>query len=147
MTRRTPWPACAGQGPASGLELVRRRYGLRDDHLRRSRPAHRADERLEFGVAEELLELLERLPLVHDDDVAVTDAEAMVQRACRPGLRGDLLVLARPVRQRCAERGGICLELPDNEHGHGRPPSDSRVRPGYASPHLIRRWGGAGSPV
>src|ERR1700687_5454869 len=46
---------------------------LDDGDFRRTGSAHLPDQGLDVWPAEELLELLRRFPLVHEDDEAVTD--------------------------------------------------------------------------
>ena len=62
-------------------------------------------------LGDELLELLRRFPLVHDDDEAVADSEPVVEtpRAARflPG-PGEF---AFPVTQRLGEYGGVAWKL------------------------------------
>src|SRR5207248_10273128 len=99
--RTRPWQALlSGPRPASGLELVGGHHGLRNGDVRFPGPAHGPDEGVQFGVGEELAELLDRLPLVDEDDEAVDDAETVVNRAVGAGILGELLGLGRPPRQR-----------------------------------------------
>jgi hypothetical protein len=70
------------------------------------------DERLEFRVGEEPLELLGGFPLVDDDDEAVTDSEPVMQPALGPRHVADLRELASPVGESLPELGHVTLELP-----------------------------------
>src|SRR4249920_877318 len=132
---RPPPPAPPGRTGGEELVLVRRRDRLGDDHLRRSRGgADGADEGLQLRVGEELLELLDAVPLVDDDDEAVPDPETMVNPACRTGHVAVLDELSRPVTKRLAERGSVALELRDDQHAHALTPYVSPASVGGTSP-------------
>src|SRR5215469_15402059 len=96
--RDAPVAALAAGSPPTGCvagrgksELVRCGDRLGDRQLRRSWGCtDRADEHLQLGIAEELLEVLDALPLVDDHHHAVAYAEAMMDRAGHLGLASDL---------------------------------------------------------
>src|SRR5919201_776852 len=87
-----PAAQALGEGPAGvRSELVRRGDRLGHDDLGRfGVGADRPDEGLQVRVGHELLEVLDALPFVDDDDVAVADAEPVMQRADGLGAIGDL---------------------------------------------------------
>ena len=63
----------------------------------------------------------------HDETVA--NPETMLHPACRAGHVGDLRELAGPVSKSLAERSGVALEFPDNQHAHCLAPSVNSARP------------------
>src|SRR5262249_27647377 len=112
-----PCRRCPRRAGMPALVLVGRGDGLADDDLRGDRGgADRADERLQARVAEELLEGGRALPLVHHQDEAVADTEAVMNTA--GGLRRlrDLRELFGALRDGLAEYGGVSRELGDDQH-------------------------------
>src|SRR4029077_6819204 len=123
-------------------ELVWRADSLGHDDLGRfGGTADRADEGLQARVGHERLELLDALPLVHDQDVAVADAEPVVQPANGLGCLGDLRELVGPVHQGLLELGRVALELTDDQHTHLKPLPGARAG-GTGSPAGIRHRAG-----
>src|ERR1051326_4806977 len=114
------------------LVLVGRADGLGDGDLRRlRRGAGRGHQGLQLRVGEELLEVLGGLPLVHHQDEAVADPEAVVDAGARgAGFRGHLRELLAVIGHRLAELGHITLELKGDNDAHE--PSPLRCRPGRA---------------
>jgi hypothetical protein len=79
---RCPAPCARPRSPGWGRhsEVAGRGNRLDDGDLRRTGRAHFPDQGLDVRSAEKLLELLRRFPLVHEDDEAVADSEAVVDR-------------------------------------------------------------------
>src|SRR6516164_9499412 len=87
------------------LELVGRLDRLGDQDVRRLGhvAADLADELLEVRPGEEVVKSLLGHPLVADQDVAVADAETVMDRAGRLRLLGDRPVLIGPLSEGLGE--------------------------------------------
>src|SRR5579862_134324 len=107
------------------LVLVRRGDGLGDGDLRRlRRGAGHRHKGLQVRVGEEVLEVLGGLPLVHDQDEAVADREAVMDAAARRlSLSGHLRELVAVTGQSLAELSHVTLELQGSDDAHDLGPS------------------------
>ena len=135
-TPRCAWSATSTDDNVQDVrcsELVRCGNRVDDSDLRRAGCAHRADQGLDLRLGEELFELLRRPPLVHDDYDSVADSEAVVKAPRTAGFLSDGGELARPIRHRISEHGGIAREFADDQYAH-----DNSHRPLSWAPSLRR---------
>jgi hypothetical protein len=105
------------------LVLIRRSHALGDGEFGRSGlGSYRTDERLQIGIAEEPLEMVQRFPFIYDHDETSANPEAVVDSARGFGLLGNLGELTGSVRQSLAERRSVSTKFAQDEHTHETSP-------------------------
>src|SRR6266545_2099305 len=79
---------------------------------------HLADERLQVGIGEELLEMLGGFPLVDDQDESVTHAEPVVDCALALAHFAEFRQFVGPLDECSPESGCVASKFRGHEHAH-----------------------------